>query len=280
MAEGNLVMARTEIIQGNAGFRALGDRWGMVLSLSGLAETSLARGEAAEAMRSCQEAYGYATKGISPDQGAALLIQLGRARAAAGDIEGGRADLELGARTAERIGEHSDAVYGLIWLSELARRAGDLGQARPLLQRALAIIEPRARRVDLSQASATTFSKIGCLCEQEGDLVAAAQWHERAMRAVADSAPLPVTPTLATAVEGLAAFAVARGEQERAAELLGTAHTLHGYRDPWSLEVRRTTEAVTRALGPEAFQTAYARGRAVTREEALTLTVDGVIGPG
>ncbi|MGI8333531.1 AfsR/SARP family transcriptional regulator [Actinomadura scrupuli] len=275
MAEGDLATARTEITQGHAGFRALGDRWGMVLSLSGLAEAALARGDAAEAMRACQEAYGYATEGVSPDQGGALLILLGRARAVAGDTEGARADLELGARTAERIGEHSDAAYGLVWLSDLARRAGDLGRARPLLQRALAIIEPRARRIDLSQAAATTFSKLGCLCEQEGDLVAAAQWHERAMRAVADSAPLPVTPTLATVVEGLAAFAVAKGEPERAAELLGTTHMLRGYRDPWSLEIGRTTEAVTRALGPETFETAYARGRAVTRDQALALTVDG-----
>jgi tetratricopeptide (TPR) repeat protein len=272
MSQGNLEQAAAETAEGYAAFHEIGDRWGMVVSLSGLAEVALAYGDAARAILLCQEAYGYATEGISPDQGGMLLIQLGRARAVAGDLEGARADLERGVQMVERIGEHADAAYGYVGLSELARRAGELGKARSLLEHSLAIIEPRAHRPDLGGAAALTFGKLGCLAEQEGDLVVAAQWHVKAIRRVAESTPLPVTPLLATVVEGLAALAAARGEQVRAAELLGTAHTLHGFRDGWSFEVRRTTEAATTAIGAEAFDAAYQRGREVSTGKALELT--------
>ncbi len=82
---------------------------------------------------------------------------------------------------------------------------------------------------------------------------------------------LPNHPILAELVEGIAALTAARGEPGRAAELLGLAHTLHGFRDAASLEVARTAEAATTALGPGAFDAAYARGRSLTRADAVAL---------
>jgi predicted ATPase/DNA-binding SARP family transcriptional activator len=270
-SQGDIEGAEADVAKGYAGFREIGDRWGMVLSLNGLVECALARGDAARAIQACQEAYGYVTEGVGPDRGAGLLIQLGRSRAVAGDVEGARADLERGVQMAERVGEHAETAYGYLWLSELARRDGDLGRARCLLEHTLTIIEPRAYRSDMSHAAVIVFGRLGCLFEQEGDLAAAAEWHAKAIRSVADSAPLPVTPVLATVVEGVAALAAARSEYVRAAELLGTAHTLRGFRDTWSLEARRTTEAATTAIGEEVFDAAYQRGREADRDEALRL---------
>jgi hypothetical protein len=82
---------------------------------------------------------------------------------------------------------------------------------------------------------------------------------------------LPNHPSLAELVEGFAALAAARGEPGRAAELLGLAHTLHGFRDAASLEVARTTAVATAALGAEAFDAAYAAGRGLTRDDAVVL---------
>jgi hypothetical protein len=72
-------------------------------------------------------------------------------------------------------------------------------------------------------------------------------------------------------VEGWAAWFAARGEPARAAELLGLAHTLHGFRDTASFEVTRTTATVTAAIGPDEFAAAYQRGRALTRADGLAL---------
>ncbi|MCO6007372.1 AfsR/SARP family transcriptional regulator [Actinoallomurus purpureus] len=261
-----------EAAAGYAVFSGLGERWGMVSCLSALAEVSLARGEAEEAVRAAREAYGYASEGISPDQGAALLVQLGRAYGHTGDVERARTELRRAVRSAERTGEHSLVTYGHVWLSELARRSGDLREARRLLERARAVLEPRRARVDLGVSAATTFGRLGCLTEQEGDLRASADWHAKAMAALTVVGELPIDQTVGTIVEGFAALAAARGEHTRAAELLGCAHALQGFVPPWSLENDRARAAALAALGTDAFEAAYARGRRITREQALTLT--------
>ncbi|MEV0400539.1 BTAD domain-containing putative transcriptional regulator [Actinoallomurus sp. NPDC050550] len=262
----------TEAAEAYAGFRELGERWGMVTCLSILAEVALAQDRPEDAMPAVREAYGYATEGISPDQGAMLLIQLGRAHGQAGDVERARAELRQAVRAGERIGEHGLIAYGHVWLSELARRAGDLREAKDLLERARAAIEPRKARVDMGTCAATTFGRLGCLAEQEGDLEASARWHTEALVMLAEVGRLPIDQTVGPVVEGIAALAAARGEHARAAELLGCAHALQGFVSPWSLEHDRARAAALAALGADAFEAAYARGRRITREQALTLT--------
>jgi hypothetical protein len=121
--------------------------------------------------------------------------------------------------------------------------------------------------------TAIACTRSGCVAEQDGDLAAAAGWHARALATLAGPTAvfLPSNPTLAMVVEGIAALAAARGEAGRAAELLGLAHTLQGFRNPASLETGRAAAAATAALGPDGFGAAYARGRRLSRADALAL---------
>jgi predicted ATPase/DNA-binding SARP family transcriptional activator len=254
------------------GFREVGDRWGMGSALVSKAEVALARGRPEEAVRASEQAFAFITEGISPDQGGVLLVQTGRARAMSGDFAGARADLERGVRSAENAGEHGDAANGWVWLSELARREGDLDQAHSLIDRAVALIEPKKARVDLGTSLGLTFSKRGCLAEQDGDLEEAGRWHAKAFHAIERIALMPIDRLIGTLVQGVAALAAARGEHVRAAELLGGAHALQGQPDPWNLEVDRATASALAALGREAFDEAYGRGRRMTREQVLALT--------
>jgi hypothetical protein len=178
-------------------------------------------------------------------------------------------------RTAERAGELDDLASGYVQLSDVARRVGDLTGAREQLRRALDIVEPRLRRPDMFAVGATAFSKLGCVAEQEGDLAAAATWHQRAIGVLAEgpAATLPSNRTLASAVDGIAALAVARGEPARAAELLGLAHRLQGFSDASSLEVIRARAAITARLSEADFRAAYERGRRLGRADALALRV-------
>jgi predicted ATPase/DNA-binding SARP family transcriptional activator len=263
--------AAAEAAEAGAAFRALGDRWGLVVAQVGVAETSLALGRPEEAVRAAEEALGHAMSGVSPDQTASLRTLLGRARIAAGDLAGARADLEDGVRNGERAGEHSDAAAGWVWLAEIARLDDDQGQARALLDKALGLVEPKRARSDFGSTLAMVCSKQGCLAEQEGDLAAAATWHARALEIIRPIALMPIDRSIGTLVQGIAALAAARGEHVRAAEILGCAHTLQGEPDPWSLETGRATAAAVGALGREAFDEAYARGRRMSRDEALAL---------
>ena len=271
MNMGDVDRAGEEAATAYARFREVGDRWGMIGALTGMVEVDLVRGRPLEAIRASEEAQDYAAQGFSPDQRASLLIQLGRAHAMAGDFAKAREILERGASAAERIAEHGDAAIGWIWLSELARRDGDLAEARVRLERALEFIETKQARTDFGTCAALAYSKRGCLAEQEGDLAGAAAWHQKALRALDRIAALPIDRLVGTLVQGFAALAAARGEHVRAAELLGGAHTLQGMPDTWSLDIDRTTASALDTLGRATFDEAYERGRGLTREQALVL---------
>ena len=270
---GQVDEAAAALAEGHLGFQVIGDRWGMILCLAGLAEVEMARDHPGEALRILREAREHAASGLHGNFSDMMLIPMGLARARSGDVEGARADLERGVRIAERIGEHDDQAKGYLALAELARQGGQLDQARQFLERALAITEPLLRRPGMSTVAISAYSKLGCLHEQQGDMAGAARWHAKAMDLAAGSPEifLPNHPSLAELVEGFAALAAARGEPGRAAELLGLAHTLHGFRNAASLEVARTAAAATDALGAKAFGAAYAAGQGLTRDDAVAL---------
>ena len=269
---GDIASAEADLRAGQVAFEEIGDRFGVMVCLSGLAEVAMARGNPAEAVRLLETARGIAVQGLAGHWSETVRVPLGRARAAAGDVEGGKAEIRNAVRAAERLGELDDAATGYLHLSDLARQEGDLSQARALLGEATAIIEPRVNRPDLVAVAASSFTKLGCICEQEGDVQAAAQWHRKALEHLAESPvmlAMQSNQSFAVVVEGIAALDAAQGRHSRAAELLGLAHTLQGYRNNSSLEVSRAEAAST--LTDAEFDTAYAAGRQQSQADALAL---------
>jgi predicted ATPase/DNA-binding SARP family transcriptional activator len=271
--DGRIDEAAAGLAAGYAAFRELGDRWGMIMSLTGLANVELARAAPAEAIRLLSEARGHTSEGLASNFGEMISISLGRALALAGEFDAARAELEHGIEVAKRIGERDDHAHGYLELCELARREGDLDRAHRQLDCALAIVDPYPRRPDMIGMAAMAYSRAGCLAEQGGDLDGAGRWHAKALALLAEGSAtlLPSNPLLATVVEGLAALAAARGDYAAAAERLGLANALHGFRDASSLELARAETAARAALGEQDLAAAYARGRALGRADALAL---------
>ena len=274
MNGGHLEEAAADLARGYADFTAIGDRWGTIVALAGLAEVALARDDPDEAVRVLEEARQLAAAGLHGNFADMMLIRLGQARARQGEFEAARDDLERGVRIAERIGERDDAASGYLELAELARQLGELDRARELVQHAVTVAEPNLRRPGASAIVATAYSKLGCLDEQHGDLNSAAGWHAKAIGLVAgsDEVFMPSHPSVALVVEGFAALAAARGQYRQAAELLGLAHTLHGFRDMASAEAARAAATSSSALGAAGFDDAYARGRRLARADVVRLT--------
>ena len=272
MNDGDVGTAASELAVADEQFRDIGDRFGLIGCLAGLADVAIARGCPAEAVRALEQVQDL-SEGLSGNLRKTMLVPLGRARALAGDIPGARHDLEEGVRLAEKAGEVDHVATGYVYLSEIARRDTDLPAARELLGRALEIVESHAQRPNMTGAAAMTFSELGCLSEQAGDLAAAAQWHERAIGTMrtGPAAALPSNPPLALITEGIAALASAAGEHVRSAELLGLADRLQGFRNAASMDVQRAQAAIDAALSRADAEAAYARGRAMSRADALAL---------
>ena len=276
MNGGQLDQAAADLTRSYTDFTAIGDRWGLVVSLSGLAEVALAQDDPGEAVRLLEDGREIALSGLHRNFADMMLIKLGQARARQGHTDAARADLERGVHIAERIGEKDDAASGQLELAELARQLGELDRARELVRRAAESAEANLWRPGMSSVATTAYSKLGCLDEQQGDLASAAGWHAKAVGLIGerDDVFLPNHPVAATVAEGCAALAAARGQHHRAAELLGLAHTLHGFRDAASPEVRRVTAQSSAALGPADFAAAYAAGQALTRADLTTLNTE------
>jgi hypothetical protein len=79
---------------------------------------------------------------------------------------------------------------------------------------------------------------------------------------------------IAVCLEGLAEVAARREQAQRAAEIFGAADTLRGLGTALSLPTldpvvyKRRIDALRSRLGDEPFGTAWARGRAMTLEQA------------
>ncbi len=276
MNSGQLDQAAADLARSYTDFSTIGDRWGLVVTMSGLAEVALARDDPDEAVRLLEDGRKIALDGLHRNFADMMLIKLGQARARQGKTDAARADLERGVHIAERIGEKDDAASGQLELADLARQLGDLDRARELVRRAVDTAQANLGRPGMTAIATTAYSRLGCLDEQQGDLASAAGWHAKAAGLVGEREDvfLPNHPVAATVAEGCAALAAAQGQHQRAAELLGLAHTLHGFRDAASPEVRRATALASAALGAADFAVAYATGQGLTRADLAALNTE------
>ncbi len=240
-----------------AEFRELGERWGLSLTLTGLAEVALWNGDAPLAQRYLREALGYSTAFGSHDDSSHLRVRLAHAHTVLGDKEGARAVLEVALKGAERRGVPEDLAIVRFTLGEAARRDGDLDAARTLLREAsehVALYGP-------PQFPAMIYTQLGLVHALEGDHVSARERHSEAYRLAIASHDAPV---IALVVVGFADLAQREGEAVRAATLLGAAVGVRGVEDRSLLEPPSVERAVREEIGDEAFDEAYARGCAMT----------------
>ncbi len=81
--------------------------------------------------------------------------------------------------------------------------------------------------------------------------------------------------TLASARSGRPGDPVKREERAKLATLLGAAHTVRGCFDEGSLDAPAARESVRTLHGPDEFEAAYERGRALCQDDAVALAVGG-----
>jgi predicted ATPase/DNA-binding SARP family transcriptional activator len=257
--------------EGYARFEQVGDRFGLVLSLTFLVEVALARGRFDEAVRLATEARRLAA-GFGGEGEAMQVVMLGRAHVWAGQIELGRGEMEEGVREGLRTGEFGDAVSGMAELAALALRFDDRELARQWLDRGAQTVSEHSGRPDIGLGAATMDARRAYLAVLDGDLEFAEDCYAQAFEKVRKGTIMLFTAAgIGEIALGLAALAGRRGQHERAAELLGCAHSVYGLEFQASYCAGPAREAALAALGTEAFEVAYLRGRRRPRERVLAL---------
>ncbi len=164
-------------------------------------------------------------------------------------------------------GDDAIAWYVQAELADKLIWRGDLEAGIPMLDEAL----PRLRQISPGWYVVLVIGKRGHAALRQGDLPGAARWFAESIEG---REPSSMTRTLLSAVTGLAGVALALGQAERAARILGTVEASReslGFTQIAHLHHAERIEADTRAaLSPERYERAWSAGRLLKLEEAVS----------
>ena len=271
MGEGFLAQFRGDIdeaerwtLRALAGFRAVGDRWGVANSLDPLAGIAEQRGDRARALELCGQALERVAEIGADEEQADLLCRRAAILAADGDTAAARADYERAVALARRAGAPDKVASARHGLAELARLRGDRDEARRLYDEALA--GAHAERFVTVAVRAAVLTGLGWIALGEGDASAARALLRRALELTPGNVAFERRPQ---AVAGLAGVALLEGDAERAGLLLGAAGSVRGASLGNDPDLARVEAGVREALGDAAYAEARARGAALSGQQAV-----------
>jgi predicted ATPase len=275
---GQLDGAEDNCRAGLAELRALGERWGVAMGLTQLAEFTELRADHATSIAVITEAVAIGREiGVWGDltyvEGRLAVIH-----ARAGDLD--RAQREIGQvqRAVEARGGQVDTDRWVAFmLAELASRAGDYAEAARCCEAVLTTIAGHTARWWQS-LRAVVKARLAVAVLRQGQ-------PERCARLLTESLDATAAwrehPALATLLDACAVYALrpdppGQGEAPaavaaRAARLLGAAHAIRGAFDESSLDAPPARAQARETLGPEAFSAAYESALTSTYESALAL---------
>jgi predicted ATPase/DNA-binding SARP family transcriptional activator len=258
--------AEEELEAALAGFRALGERWGMSNALAPLAVLADWRGDSARSVALTDEAIELTRQLGSTDDMAELLC--GRADLAVrrGDLAAAESDYERAAHLGRRACAPEKVARAHLGLGEIARLRGDLERAAQLCRTALA--ECPTGWFGAEEVRSWILIAMGWIAQASGDSVEAATWHRRALTTTLSGGGMTVAAGVA---EGLAGVALLEGEGKRAALLLGVARVLRGAIVVADPDVDRVSAAARAEVGDAAYDASYAQGAAMSHAEALAV---------
>jgi hypothetical protein len=160
-----------------------------------------------------------------------------------------------------------DRGIAAAWWAAFEAGSGDIDAARPYhaaAERHLAQFGPaHPVREHLEAMVAATGARIAIA---EGDLRTAREQAVRAYRAAVGAEDRPL---LAQASGTTAELALALGQPEQAAEMLGAGAVVRGAEDPTDPTAVLLVPLLRAALGDERYEACYASGRALARPDAI-----------
>ncbi|WP_067178614.1 AfsR/SARP family transcriptional regulator [Microtetraspora niveoalba] len=258
--------AERELELALADFRSLGERWGMVTALSGLADLAAWRGEWARSAALTDEALDLAERLDATVDVAEMLCRRAESRSRDGDDTGALTDYERAIELARRAGAPEMVATAHLGLGELARLRGDLAEATRNCR--LALETCTRDTFSAEEARARTCVALGWISEAEGDADAALAWHRRALAVAHERRDLPLTALIA---EGIAGATLLAGDPEQAALLLGLGGALRGCVWIGHPDLVRVAGRARRLLGSSAYESARARGEAMGRAARVSM---------
>ena len=265
--EGNLGEMRRAAAEAMGRFRALGERWGLSTALRSIGDVATLDGDLDGAAAAYTEAGQLLTELGHREDLSQVKLKLAEIAARRGDLARAR-ELSAAARAAVASeGSPIDRGITAAWWATLEVTCGNIDAARPLqaeAEAALAQFGPaHPAREHLEAMVAATAGQIAIA---EADLPAASEHAARSYRAAVAAQDMPL---LALSSGLVAELALALGQPERAAELLGARSVVRGIDDPGDPAAAKLVPALSAALGADRFERCRTAGQALGRAEAI-----------
>jgi predicted ATPase/DNA-binding CsgD family transcriptional regulator len=248
-------------------YRSAGDRRGLANALTGLAVTARKRGDYAAARETLEEALGIFRE-LGDEQGVArTLNQLGLVVFFVGDDEAFRSIAEQTLTAFRALGDVEGIGLSYLHLGLVTLSEGDPVGATPMLEESLAI----CRELGDRRAIAKAVQFLGDAASGRDDHAAARNFYEESLSLSVELGDLWLS-TLS--LEGLARVALATGQPDAAARLLGAADAVREATGvPRSAAYFRrlyepSLERARAELGEQRFDAAWQAGHTLTPEEA------------
>ncbi len=248
-----------------AGFREIGERWGLAAALQSFAEILARRGDYAEAVEHLEEGLRlFAELGTTEDRSAAE-VRLAQLHELLGRPEQAELVLDQARRTALQVGLPDGIALVEYVYADRALRAGRLAEARRRFDEAARVL---AGGRASPQLLAAVHGGLAVVRAREG-----APAEARAMAAVAleharDALDGPVAGAV---LEDAAEVVLLHGDAATAVTLLTAAERVRGGPDRTRPHLVTLADAARAALTDAQRAAAVARGRATTIETAADL---------
>jgi len=236
-------------------------------ALSTAGRLALVQGDYQTARSSLEASLAIWRRLERPEHVADALHDLGQAAHSEGKHALARELLEESLGLARELGDQIRLYLALDHLGELIQDLGDDDGAAALYEQALQIQRALGHR----RGMVVSLTNLGSLAQRRGDHERAEALHRESLTLVVDLGDRRRT---VACLEGLASAASSRGQAERAARLFGAAEALREAAGvtlpPPHRALREPRVAAVRALmRPEAFESAWSAGRAMTLDEAV-----------
>ena len=268
MAEnaGDVDRMRIEAARAVAEFRELGERWGLANSLQMLGMLESMEGNLDGAVATFEEALALVGEMGAREDQALMQVRLAGLWIRKGDLDTARVHVRRAQEMSEATGSTMEALFASSVLAECARFAGDMTEARRIVDDATRRLQqvPVTHPI-VSHARALMLAIAGKQDLADGDPERARERLRSAYEAALGSKDMPIVATVGVAIADLSA---SDGRAVDAAQVLGAAARLRGAADLTDLDIRRITVALQSALGA-AFDEQYAAGRALERDAAI-----------
>jgi predicted ATPase/class 3 adenylate cyclase len=235
-------------------------------ALDALAWLAHLQGDNAESLAHAEAALAAARRADRPALEAECLLAIGAGSFGLADVPRARASYEAALARATEIGDDVTVAAALVNLSDLLLGVGENEQARVIGAQAATASE----RVGNDAARAAALSNLACAELALGDIDAA---HAHALQAL-DVIREVEREAVGSAVLVIAAAKHARGDDELAARLLGTADALIESTGCVLGQVEaalreRVAVALRQAFGAERFEGLYSSGQELDERAAI-----------